>query len=45
MHVEICKYKNVGRPLCKKIGVKVKWHDYMFREFKLMTLSGSYIVI
>jgi hypothetical protein len=44
MHVEICKYKNVGRSLCKKIGVKL-WHDYMFSEFKLMTLSGSYIVI
>jgi hypothetical protein len=25
LHVEFCKYKNVGRPLCKKIEVKLWW--------------------
>jgi hypothetical protein len=24
LHIEICKYRNVGGSLCKKIGVKLR---------------------
>jgi hypothetical protein len=31
--------------MCKKTGVKLRWHVFMLREFKLMTLSGFYLDI
>jgi hypothetical protein len=29
--------------MCKKIGVKLRWHACMLREFKLVILSGFYL--
>jgi hypothetical protein len=42
-HVKICKYRNVGGSLYKKICVKMMWHAYMLRELTLMLLSGFHL--
>jgi hypothetical protein len=33
----------VGGSLCNKIGVKIMWHDFMLRKFKLMTFIEFYL--
>jgi hypothetical protein len=42
VHVEIWKYRNVEGYMCKKIEIRLRWHVYMLREFKLMTISEFY---
>jgi hypothetical protein len=43
LDVEICKYINVRKSLCKMLGVKLRWHVCKLREFKLMILSEFYL--
>jgi hypothetical protein len=43
LHVQICKYRNIGKSLWKKIEVELRWHDGILSEFKLMILSRFYI--
>jgi hypothetical protein len=41
LQVDICKYRNVGGSLCKRIVVKLMWHAHMLRDFKLISMEKA----